>query len=307
MGAAPESRPDSRRHGPAREAANLKGGGGRCHECDDAATHSCADCRYLLCNDCVQHHRKARLSKTHKLEPVQADNGAPTQNGSDNGAATVAARATPEVLDAGWQGDGHTYENVPLVPPPIGAGLPHWERCPPLSPGASSRSSARPTSPVTSARRRPLTSSGKDSDQHQKIVVYETKKQKAMKNKAKKARERDEWDLLSPTTRRAAGETARPGTSLPPVHERRQAALMKQLMTEVLEVEENVVVYPEPKTDWDSRGEVWELDADTVTPPASDAWASDRSDYSSELNSEASTVEHRGRPGPGFRLVALPP
>ena len=69
------------------------------------------------------------------------------------------------------------------------------------------------------------------------------------------------------------------------------------------EVEENVVVYPEPKTDWDSRGEVWELDADTVTPPASDAWASDRSDYSSELNSEASTVEHRPCPGPGFTLV----
>ena len=67
-----------------------------------------------------------------------------------------------------WQ-----YDDVPLSPH---SGLPYWERCPPIE-----------SRPITSSPRRPLISSGNG-----KIVVYQTKKLKDLKAKAKKKREKDE-------------------------------------------------------------------------------------------------------------------
>lgn len=141
-----------------------------------------------------------------------------------------------------------------------------------------------------------MTSSGKNT-----IVVYETKKLKALKAKSKKKREAVEDDL--PMSRRKAGDTARPGTSLPPVSERKHLKLMKQLMDEVLESEPCVLVHPEPQNFWapcdDSVDagieEGWEIGS---TPSArEESWAHGCSSDSlvvddfSSANSEASTVE----------------
>jgi len=107
--------------------------------------------------------------------------------------------------------------------------LPNWER-----------QNLR-TNPLPMASRRLMTSSGKN-----KIIIHETKKLKSLKAQAKlKRQEAEEGDAdLDLPKRRATGNTARPGTSLPPLKERQRLVQLersiKQLMPEL--EEESVLV-----------------------------------------------------------------
>jgi len=141
---------------------------------------------------------------------------------------------SPGPLDAGWnEGEPGSYDEMPLPPH---SGLPYWEKqaLPTLPPGE------RLT--TASGSRRLTTSSGRN-----KIVVYETKKQKMLKEQAKRRRAGDE--AADPHSEQPfASETprpktsSRPKTSLPPLAERKRLAEIERSIKELLPEEENVLV-----------------------------------------------------------------
>ena len=130
---------------------------------------------------------------------------------------------------------------------------------------------ASPSSPrlLTSSGRRPMTSSGN------KIVVYETKKLKALKAESKKKRaelEGEDMEFeMSPSSRGASGSTARPGTSakrpgtsckkpttsLPPLKERQRLRALEKLMREVMPEDEvvSVAIKDDPRREGAARGD----------------------------------------------------